>query len=74
MHSDYSKSKGGYTASPTSQVAIKGVTISGLTGSATNLYDIVANPKVVSDWSFSGIKVSASTTGNMVGQPNSVSV
>ncbi|KAE8963015.1 hypothetical protein PR001_g29513 [Phytophthora rubi] len=32
MHSDYSKSKRGYTASPTSQVAIKGVTISGLTG------------------------------------------
>ncbi|GMF20509.1 unnamed protein product [Phytophthora fragariaefolia] len=74
MHSDYSKSKGGYTGSATSQVAIQGVTISGLTGSATNLYDIVANPKTVSGWSFSGIKVSASSAGKMVGQPNSVSV
>ncbi|ETM39406.1 hypothetical protein L914_14441, partial [Phytophthora nicotianae] len=74
MHSDYSKSKGGYTGSATSQVQITGVTVSGLTGSATNLYDIVANPKVVSDWSFSGIKVSASANGKAVGQPNSVSV
>ncbi|ETL86241.1 hypothetical protein L917_14315, partial [Phytophthora nicotianae] len=55
-------------------VQITGVTVSGLTGSATNLYDIVANPKVVSDWSFSGIKVSASANGKAVGQPNSVSV
>ncbi|EGZ24707.1 polygalacturonase, partial [Phytophthora sojae] len=37
MHSDYSKSKGGYTGSPTSAVTIEGVTISGLKGSATNL-------------------------------------
>ncbi|KAF4027548.1 Glycosyl hydrolases family 28 [Phytophthora infestans] len=74
MHSDYSKAKGGYTGSPTSAVTIEGVTISGLTGSATNLYDIVANPKVVSGWTFSGIKVSASQTGKAVGQTNSVSV
>ncbi|OWZ12174.1 Polygalacturonase [Phytophthora megakarya] len=74
MHSDYSKAKGGYTGSATSQVQIKGVTVSGLTGSATNLYDIVANPKVVSDWSFSGIQVSASQTGKAVGQPSSVDV
>ncbi|KAG6616002.1 endopolygalacturonase 2 [Phytophthora cinnamomi] len=74
MHSDYSKSKGGYTGSPTSAVAIEGVTISGLTGSATNLYDIVANPKTVSDWTFSGIEVSASATGKAVGQPNSIAV
>ncbi|KAI9982260.1 hypothetical protein PInf_008159 [Phytophthora infestans] len=74
MHSDYSKAKGGYTGSPTSAVTIEGVTISGLTGSATNLYDIVANPKVVSGWTFSGIKVSASANGKAVGQPNSVSV
>ncbi|POM57679.1 Polygalacturonase, partial [Phytophthora palmivora] len=74
MHSDYSKAKGGYTGSATSQVQIKGVTVSGLTGSATNLYDIVANPKVVSDWTFSGIEVSASKTGKAVGQPNSVDV
>ncbi|KAI9982077.1 hypothetical protein PInf_007965 [Phytophthora infestans] len=74
MHSDYSKAKGGYTGSPTSAVTIEGVTISGLTGSATNLYDIVANPKVVSGWAFSGIKVSASANGKAVGQPNSISV
>ncbi|EGZ15269.1 polygalacturonase [Phytophthora sojae] len=74
MHSDYSKSKGGYTGSPTSSVAIQGVTISGLTGSATNLYDIVANPKTVSGWSFSGIKVSASVKGKVAGAPNSVAV
>ncbi|KAK1935404.1 Endopolygalacturonase B [Phytophthora citrophthora] len=74
MHSDYSKSKGGYTGSPTSQVTISDVTVSGLTGSATNLYDIVANPKVVSSWSFSGIEVSASKTGKAVGQPNSLNV
>ncbi|KUF95007.1 Elicitin protein SOL5 [Phytophthora nicotianae] len=74
MHSDYSKSKGGYTGSPTSAVAIEGVTISGLTGSATNLYDIVANPNVVSDWTFSGIQVSASANGKAVGQPNSLDV
>ncbi|KAI9982252.1 hypothetical protein PInf_008151 [Phytophthora infestans] len=74
MHSDYSKAKGGYTGSPTSAATIEGVTISGLTGSATNLYDIVANPKVVSGWAFSGIKVSASANGKAVGQPNSISV
>ncbi|KAE8976691.1 hypothetical protein PR001_g25347 [Phytophthora rubi] len=74
IHSDYSKAKGGYTGSPTSLVTIEGVTISGLTGSATNLYDICANSKVVSGWTFSGIEVSASTTGKATGQPNSIDV
>ncbi|KAF4315287.1 hypothetical protein G195_011093, partial [Phytophthora kernoviae 00238/432] len=72
IHSDYSKSKGGYTGSATSAVNIKGVTISGLSGTATNLYDIVANSKVVSNWSFSGITVSASKTGSCSGQPSSL--
>jgi len=72
IHSDYSKSKGGYTGSPTSAVTITGVTISGLSGTATNLYDIVANSKVVSNWAFSGITVSASKTGTCSGQPSSV--
>ncbi|EEY52929.1 polygalacturonase, putative [Phytophthora infestans T30-4] len=72
MHSDYSKAKGGYTGSPTSQVTISGVTISGLTGSATNLYDIVANPKVVSGLDFSGVSVSASVKGKLAGLPNSI--
>ncbi|KAK1935403.1 putative endopolygalacturonase A [Phytophthora citrophthora] len=73
IHSDYSKSKGGYTGSPTSAVTIQGVTISGLSGTATNLYDIVANSKVVSSWSFSGISVSVKKTGSCSGQPNSIS-
>jgi len=72
MHSDYSKAKGGYTGSPTSQVTISGVTVNGLTGSAKNLYDIVANPKVVSAWKFSGVTVSASLKGKLAGLPNSL--
>ncbi|KAF4314665.1 hypothetical protein G195_011719, partial [Phytophthora kernoviae 00238/432] len=60
LHSDYSKSKGGYSGAPTSQVTITDVTVAGLSGTATNLYDVVVNPKVVSDWSFSGVTVSAS--------------
>ncbi|EGZ15270.1 polygalacturonase [Phytophthora sojae] len=74
IRSDYSKQKGGYTGSPTSQVLIKDVTVSGLTGSAKNLYDIMANPKVVSGWSFSGIDVTASVKGKLAGAPNSLSV
>ncbi|KAF4045314.1 Glycosyl hydrolases family 28 [Phytophthora infestans] len=65
-------SKGGYTGSPTSEVTIEDITVSGLSGTATNLYDIVVNSKVVSDWSFSGITVSASKTGTCSGQPSSV--
>ncbi|EEY65204.1 polygalacturonase, putative [Phytophthora infestans T30-4] len=72
VHSDYSKSKGGYTGKATSAVTIKGVTISGLSGTATNLYDIVANSKVVSNWEFSGVTVKASTTGKCSGQPSNV--
>ncbi|POM79576.1 Polygalacturonase [Phytophthora palmivora] len=72
IHSDYSKSKGGYTGSATSEVTIQGVVISGLSGTATNLYDIVANPKVVSDWTFSDITVSASSKGSCSGQPSSI--
>ncbi|KAG6616034.1 putative polygalacturonase [Phytophthora cinnamomi] len=72
IHSDYSKSKGGYTGKATSAVTIKGVTISGLSGTATNLYDIVANSKVVSNWKFSGITVKASKTGTCSGQPSTV--
>ncbi|KAG7398551.1 Polygalacturonase 1 [Phytophthora boehmeriae] len=72
IHSDYSKSKGGYTGSPTSKVTIADITISGLSGTATNLYDIVANSKVVSDWKFSGITVSASKTGSCSGQPSGI--
>ncbi|KAG3086602.1 hypothetical protein PI124_g18231 [Phytophthora idaei] len=74
MHSDYSKAKGGYTGSATSLVQITGVTVSGLTGSATNLYDIVANPKVVSGWDFSGVDVIASVKGKLAGLPNSVAL
>ncbi|OWY97638.1 Polygalacturonase [Phytophthora megakarya] len=74
MHSDYSKAKGGYTGSATSQVKIQGVTVNGLTGSATNLYDIVTNPNVVSGLQFSGVKVSASVKGKLAGLPNSLAI
>ncbi|KAE9281987.1 hypothetical protein PF001_g23525, partial [Phytophthora fragariae] len=53
---------------------IKGVTVSGLKGTATNLYDIVANSKVVSGWNFSGVTVKASAKGVVAGVPNSLSV
>ncbi|ETI39366.1 hypothetical protein F443_15050 [Phytophthora nicotianae P1569] len=72
IHSDYSKSKGGYTGKATSAVTIKDVTISSLSGTATNLYNIVANSKVVSNWKFSGVTVKASKTGTCNGQPSTV--
>uniref|UniRef100_K3WX07 Pectate lyase domain-containing protein n=1 Tax=Globisporangium ultimum (strain ATCC 200006 / CBS 805.95 / DAOM BR144) TaxID=431595 RepID=K3WX07_GLOUD len=72
MHSDYSKSKGGYTGSATSAVGIKDITISGLSGTATNLYDVLANPSVVSGWKWSGITVKASKKGSCKGQPSGV--
>ncbi|KAG9400017.1 Polygalacturonase 1 [Aphanomyces cochlioides] len=72
MHSDYSKSKGGYTGSATSQVGIKGITISGLSGTATNLYDVVANPSAVSNWKWPGITVQAKNKGSCKGQPSGV--
>ncbi|KAE9179482.1 hypothetical protein PF002_g27803 [Phytophthora fragariae] len=72
IHSDYSKAKGGYTSSPTSDVTIQGMTISGLSGTATNLYDIVTNSNVVSGWTFSGITVSSSNKGSCSGQPSSI--
>jgi galacturan 1,4-alpha-galacturonidase len=72
MHSDYSKSKGGYTGSATSAVGITDITISGLSGTATNLYDVLANPSVVSGWKWSGITVKASKQGSCKGQPSAV--
>ncbi|RLN77380.1 hypothetical protein BBJ28_00025978, partial [Nothophytophthora sp. Chile5] len=72
MHSDYNKTKGGYSGIPTSLVTITNITIDGLSGSATNLYDIVANPDVVSNWSFSNIAVNATKIGRCSGQPGNV--
>ncbi|KAF4315849.1 hypothetical protein BBO99_00008909 [Phytophthora kernoviae] len=72
IHSDYSKSKGGYTGSATSLVSITDITINGLSGTATNLYDILVNSDVVSDWTFSGITVSTTKTGSCSGEPSSV--
>jgi polygalacturonase len=72
MHSDYDKSKGGYTGSPTSDVRIQDIKITGLHGTATNLYDVLANPRVVSDWSWSGINVAAEKKGSCKGQPSDV--
>lgn len=36
------------------------ITIDGLSGLATTLYDVVVNPSVVSNWKFSGITISGS--------------
>lgn len=73
IHSDYSKDKGGLVGTPTSQVAIRDITIAGLRGSATKLYDVLVNPSVVSNWRWSGISVSAPNKGSCSGQPNTVS-
>ncbi|GMF51664.1 unnamed protein product [Phytophthora fragariaefolia] len=72
MHSDYNKTKGGYAGMPTSLVKIENIKIDGLKGTAKNLYDIVANPDVVSDWTFTNIDVVASSNGNCTGEPSSV--
>ncbi|CAI5732279.1 unnamed protein product [Hyaloperonospora brassicae] len=74
IHSDYSKENGRYMGIPTSQVQITGIAVSGLTGSATNLYDIKVNPKVVSGWTFVGIDVSASLKGVLLGLPISLAI
>ncbi|RLN49110.1 hypothetical protein BBJ28_00025263 [Nothophytophthora sp. Chile5] len=71
IHSDYSKSEGGYTGDATSKVTITDITIDGLTGSADNVYDILVNSDVVSGWTFSGIDVSGDT-GSCSGEPSSV--
>ncbi|RLN49109.1 hypothetical protein BBJ28_00025262, partial [Nothophytophthora sp. Chile5] len=71
IHSDYSKSEGGYTGDATSLVSITDITIDGLTGSADNVYDILVNSDVVSGWTFSGIDVSGDT-GSCSGEPSSV--
>ncbi|KAH9089465.1 hypothetical protein LEN26_019138 [Aphanomyces euteiches] len=72
MHSDYNKTKGGPSGNPTSLVGIKDIMISGLTGTATNLYDVLVNPSVVSNWTWSGISVQASSKGSCKGQPSGV--
>ena len=74
IHSDYSKEDGRYTGNPTSEVQITGITISGLTGSATNLYDIKANPNVVSNWTFVDIDVKASQKGQVSGLPKGLTL
>ncbi|GAB9477724.1 hypothetical protein Gpo141_00014858 [Globisporangium polare] len=71
VHSDYDKATGGYATHPTSAVGIADVTIDGLSGSATLLYDVLANPSVVSNWKFSGITASGAH-GSCKGQPSTV--
>eukprot|EP00644_Phytophthora_capsici_P000597 jgi/Phyca11/130384/e_gw1.93.29.1 len=72
MHSDYNKTKGGYSGLPTSLVNITNIKIDGLSGSATNLYNIVANPAVVSNWEFKNIAVNATNIGQCKGGPSNV--
>ncbi|KAL3656527.1 hypothetical protein V7S43_018607 [Phytophthora oleae] len=71
IHSDYSKEKGGYTGDASSLVEITDVTVSGLSGTADNVYDILVNPKVVSGWTFSGITVKGDA-GSCSGEPSDV--
>ncbi|ETM33683.1 hypothetical protein L914_19115, partial [Phytophthora nicotianae] len=71
IHSDYSKEKGGYTGDASSLVEITDVTVSGLSGTADNIYDILVNPKVVSGWTFSGITVKGDS-GSCSGEPSDV--
>ncbi|KAE9077491.1 hypothetical protein PF010_g23491 [Phytophthora fragariae] len=72
MHSDYNKTKGGYSGIPSSLVKITNIKIDGLFGTATNLYNILANPNVVSNWSFTNIAVNATNIGNCTGEPSNV--
>nr|ABV82743.1 endopolygalacturonase 10 [Phytophthora nicotianae] len=72
MHSDYNKTKGGYSGIPTSLVNITNIKIDGLSGSATNLYDVVVNPDVVSNWEFNNIAVNATNVGQCNGGPSNV--
>ncbi|ETM42667.1 hypothetical protein L914_11736 [Phytophthora nicotianae] len=71
IHSDYSKSEGGYTGVATSKVEITDITISGLSGTANDIYDILVNPDVVSGWTFSDITVTGDT-GSCSGEPSGV--
>ncbi|KAL4151377.1 hypothetical protein PRNP1_008323 [Phytophthora ramorum] len=71
IHSDYSKDKGGYTGDASSLVEITDITVSGLSGTADNVYDILVNPKVVSGWTFSGITVKGGS-GSCSGEPSDV--
>ncbi|GMF34849.1 unnamed protein product [Phytophthora fragariaefolia] len=71
IHSDYSKSEGGYTGDATSKVEITDITISGLSGTADNIYDILVNADVVSGWTFSDVTVTGDT-GSCSGEPSGV--
>ncbi|RLN50303.1 hypothetical protein BBJ29_010053, partial [Phytophthora kernoviae] len=53
---------------PTSLVEITNITVDGLTGTAENLYDIVANPDVVSDWTFTNITVDTTSIAERAAQ------
>ncbi|KAG7376952.1 hypothetical protein PHYPSEUDO_012377 [Phytophthora pseudosyringae] len=72
VHSDYNKTKGGYAGTPTSLVEITNITIDGLTGTAEDLYDIVANPDVVANWDFKNLDVVVSNNGNCTGKPSNI--
>ncbi|OWY98906.1 EndoPolygalacturonase [Phytophthora megakarya] len=72
MHSDYNKTKGGYSGIPSSLVNITNIKIDGLFGSAKNLYNILANPDVVSNWEFKNIAVNATEIGKCIGGPSNV--
>ncbi|GMF54357.1 unnamed protein product [Phytophthora fragariaefolia] len=70
VRSDYNKTKGGYSNITSSQVKITNIKIDGLFGTAMNLYNILVNPAVVSNWSFTNIAVNATNIGNCTGEPS----
>ena len=72
IHSDYNKTRGGYSGRPTSLVGITNITINGLFGSALNLYDIKANPDVASNLKFTNIAINVTNIGNCTGAPSNV--
>ncbi|UIZ28620.1 hypothetical protein KXD40_009407 [Peronospora effusa] len=71
IHADYSRPLGAYNGIADSLVTISDVTVDGLTGSVGQKYDIVLNPRVVSKWTFSNIKLSA-PEGTCRGQPTGI--
>ena len=72
IRSDYNKTRGDYTGKPTSLATIKGVTIHGLSGTATNMYSVLVNSSTAYDWSFSHITVAVSNPGSCEGHPSNI--
>ncbi|CAH0473161.1 unnamed protein product [Peronospora belbahrii] len=71
IHSNYNRATGGYSGNPTSMVTISKIKVDGLSGSASQVYDIFVNPNMVSMWTFTGITVTGAK-GTCTGQPTGI--